>query len=622
MNEKSDESILQSLTEEQKKEILDKIEPWERSGFQRILGGFWYNYIFNLGFMVYGLVFAGYIFPNFILPYPEALGFKSVVSSLFALLFNIFDVGIGSAVSRFVAEHVGRGNIKRALHYIRFFIWFQMITGLIQITIIAIFSISIARFNPDFGYMTWFFIIYSTIQFPGMLSVYMNALEAFQRFDKKNIVVFMQTVVLELITQIIFIYLGRMFGRSNPMMGELMGATIGYIIGLYIDDFLAMALSAKFFSNILKPYGIKLRETLIPSVPKDVMKDSIIFGLKNLFQGIFYQVSMLFITGVTILWLPSYATIIGLFTIADGITRVVIQSLPTKSAISESYNTGRKHLTDYIIQAQFKWYGILTFYLAIMIIMLIPPLISEISGQYALAATLIPYIMVSRFFIGPIHFSDSVQQGCDKPEYAAYSLMVQMFVRMISFYLFLAPEGLPRFFNNYNYLYAYCLADFPSIIAKNIFAWWLIDKKLIKVNVPVYQTIVAPFISIFPIIFINTIIIQIFNVIKANGIVAIIAFGLLILILMLFIFPIVLLSPILGFLGGWDEKSLDHVKNAALISGPSKWLTYSMYKTAHWAFNHSPLKNLGEKYKIPHELADKEADELTILRYLAKSKDI
>jgi hypothetical protein len=74
----------------------------------------------------------------------------------------------------------------------------------------------------------------------------------------------------------------------------------------------------------------------------------------------------------------------------------------------------------------------------------------------------------------------------------------------------------------------------------------------------------------------------------------------------------------LGFVGGWDKRGLEHVKEAAEISGPSKKLTYFMYRTGKWAYDLSPLKVLGEKSRIPHEEADKEALELTLLRYSAQ----
>jgi O-antigen/teichoic acid export membrane protein len=589
---------------------------WNRPGFQRVLGGYWFNYVFNLGVLVFGLIVMAVIFPNYILPFPEAMGFRSVVTSLFALMFTLFDVGIGSAVTRFVAEHVGRGHIRKSIEYLRFFIYFQMFTGLIQITIIAVWALNFAASMTNFAPLIWMFLIYSTIQFPGMLGIYNSGLAAFQRFDKKNIVSFVQTVVFEMTTQVVFIFIGRWWGIQNPQYGELMGATLGYIIGLYIDDFLAMLLSARYFSQVLAPFGISIWETLIPSFDKVVVRESMIFGLKNMAQGIFYQISMLMITAMTIVWLPNYATVIGLFNIADTIARIVIQDLPTTAAISEAYNTGKKQLTDYYIQATFKWYGILTIFLAVEVFQLVPPMISKIAGSYAGAAWMIPYLLASRVLIGPIHFSDGVQQGCDKPEYAAYSLAVQMIARAIAFYFMLAPNMLPSMIEGYNTAIAYLLADLPSVLAKNVFAWWLIDRKLIKVRVNWWQTLGAPSIAVLPLIPVNNLLLMLFNQYASNLWVAV-ALAIFFLIFLLFIAPSLFLFPMLGLIGGWDSRGLQHLKEAAEISGPSRFLTLALYRGAKWGHDHSPFQKFGEKLFIPYEEADREAAELYAARMQA-----
>ena len=596
----------------QQKQVSEEL--WGNTGFQRVLGGFWHNYIFNLFVMIFGIVFLGVIFPQYILPFPEAIGFKTVVSSLFALLFTVFDIGIGSSVTRFVAEHVGRGDIKKALEYLRFFIWFQMFTGILQISIISYWALEIAKNSTSFAPLIWFFLINSTVQYPGMLGIYRSALQAFQRHDKSNIVGFVQSVFLEMTTQIVFILLGRMWGANNPYMGELMGATMGYIIGLYIDDFIAMILAGYFFKNILKPYNISLWETFIPQFDKDVAKESMIFGLKNMFQGIFYQISMLLMTAMTMWWLPNYASILGLFYIADGITRVIIQDLPAKAAISESFNCGKIDLTDYYIRATFKWYGILTFYLAIEVVMLIPPIIGSIAANYSAAAWMIPYIMLSRFFIGPIHFSDSVQQGADKPELAAYSLMVQMIARAIFFYILLNPKMIPSLIPGYNYALGYILADVPAVLAKNIYAWWVIDRKIVKVRINYWQTLITPAIAILPLIPINLVAINLFNTYAKGDQTISLIFAMVFLIFILFGAPILVVFPMIGLFGGWDEKGLEHFNNASIISGPSRFLVTLMYKTAKFGHDKSPFTNLSKKFRIPWEKADKEAAELVEMR--------
>ncbi|MHA1340087.1 MAG: hypothetical protein ACTSRZ_07745 [Promethearchaeota archaeon] len=585
---------------------------WEITGFQRVLGGYWHNFIFTIFVLLFGMVVVTVIY-SVVLPYPEAIGFKSVVNSFFALMFTVFDVGVGSSVNRFVSEYAGRGEIDKTVEYIRFFIWFQMFTGIIQITIIAIWAINFAKAINNFTPLIWFFLINSCIQYPGMLGVFKSCLEAFQHFNKSNIVNFVQTVFLESTTQIIFILLGRYFGGQNPVYGELMGATIGYIIGLYLDDFIAMVISAKFFSDILKKYGIPLNTLLIPQVSKKIAKESLTFGLKNMFQGVFYQISMLFMSFIQILWLPNYATIIGLMSIADTVARIIIQDFPIKSAISEAYNSGKLNLTDYYVRIQFKWYGILTFYLTLQVGMLIPPAIVVIAPNYAGAAWMIKYLLISRFFIPPIHFSDSVQISCDKPEYAAYSLFVQMAARLVSFIVLVHPALVPSLFPNYNFAIAYLMADLPAILAKNIFAWWIIDRKIIKVHVNIWQTIIAPVLAIIPIIPINLTILYIFDRYSSNNIVTF----LIIFVSLIFIFfigPTFIVFPMLGLVGGWDEGSLKHIESAAKIAGPSCYLVLAMHKMSKWGHEKCPFISIKNKFAIPHELADKEAEELIQLR--------
>jgi len=611
----------EEINQRQKRKKLED-ELWTKTGFQRPLGGFWNNYIYNLVTMVFGLVFMGVIFPRFILPFPEAMGFRSVVSSLFSLLFTIFDVGIGSSVTRFVAEQVGRGNIKKSLEYLRFFIWFQMITGLIQITIIAWYALGFAVHAVDFAPLVWFFLINSTVQYPGMLGVFKSGLQAFQRFDKSNLISILQTVIFEMTTQIAFILIGRYWGSQIPEMGELMGATMGYIIGGYIDDFIAMLLSAHFFQGVLKPYHVNVWDCLIPHFGKDVVKESTIFGLKNMAQGVFYQFSMLWITAITMIWLPNYATIIGLFSIADTVARILIQDLPMTAGISEAYNCGKKKLTDYYIQAQLKWYGILTPFLALEISMLVPPIFALIAENYAVAAKMIPWLVICRYMIGPIHFSDGVQQGCNKPEYAAYSLFIQLLFRLIGFWALLAPNALPALIPNYNYLIAYCMADLPAILAKNVFAWWLIDRKLIKVRVNVWQTFITPMLAVMPLIPINLGMLSIMDLVS-DELIIVLALALVFIFFILFGAPMFIMFPILGLLGGWDDRGLQHLADAAELSGPSKPFVRIMYRASKWGFDHAPpfLKNIALKHPIPWEEADREAQELMDARCIESKYD-
>ena len=126
-----------------------------------------------------------------------------------------------------------------------------MFTGLIQITIISIFAILIIPYT-DMSYAVWFFLIYLMIQWPGTIGIFQVALSGFQQFDKANILFVVQNFAVQVLTAIVFIFIGRWYGAQNPEIGELMGATIGFIFGMYLDDLIGMLLGLKFFKKTLE----------------------------------------------------------------------------------------------------------------------------------------------------------------------------------------------------------------------------------------------------------------------------------------------------------------------------------------------------------------------------------
>ena len=93
----------------------------------------------------------------------------------------------------------------------------------------------------------------------------------------------------------------------------------------------------------------------------------------------------------------------------------------------------------------------------------------------------------------------------------------------------------------------------------------------------------------------------------------IIVYGVAVLMLLgyLFFFPALFTFPVIGFLGGFDKKSLEHFEKAVKISGPSHFLANLLYKSSLFGYRHSPFK---EKFPIPYEEADREANELNLAR--------
>ncbi|MBN2151046.1 MAG: hypothetical protein JW839_06365, partial [Candidatus Lokiarchaeota archaeon] len=167
---------------------------WNAIGYHRALGQFWWNYVLTLLMAVVALLFFSVLIPNFLLPFPEVFGFYGVVTGLFSLFFTVLNAGTGDVVTRYVSEH-SVDNPRKCLEYIRFFIWFQMVSGLLQVTGIAILALYFMPLNLE--YMKWMFIIYATVQYPGMLTIYQGCLNGFSRFDKTNKLSILQAAIIQ-----------------------------------------------------------------------------------------------------------------------------------------------------------------------------------------------------------------------------------------------------------------------------------------------------------------------------------------------------------------------------------------------------------------------------------------
>ncbi len=591
-----------ALTHSTKKSAIDAVradlpsdprELWKVPGFHRPLGGFMQNYFLLILTYLGGMVLLGFVIPQIILPFPEALGFNSLITTFFSFLFTFLDFGIGDSLERYVAQYHA-ADPEKALQFVRFFIWFQMISGLAQITGIAFFSFIWLR-NTDITYATWFFIFHSLLQYPGMLGIYKSSLNAFQRFDKSNVVGFVQTVVMESSTRIICILLGRFLGAQNPVIGELVGATIGYIVGSYLDDFFAFLLAAHYFRQILKPLGYGLWDTIRPIITREVARQAMTFGIKRMLAPLTNEIVSFLIALMVVVWLPNYGTILGLYYIADGVVRLMIQDLPVQAPIAEAYNQGAKKLTSYIIAGQWKYYGVFTAIFALEIGMLVAPVIGLVAVNYAAASGMIPLLVISRIFVLPIQFSDRVQTGCDKPLHVTYSLWVEQSVRALSYFLLLGVFRLG--------MIGYLLADLPAYASKLVFAWLLIYKKIIRFKINIWQSFVAPGIALLPFIPINLILVYIFTAVASNQFIAIILAVVYVASILVF-FPTLLYFPMYALAGGYDDYGIEMLRLTTGMAGPSKWFARLLYRTTAWGHRHSPLRN---RFSIPWEDAHEEA---------------
>jgi hypothetical protein len=87
-----------------------------------------------------------------------------------------------------------------------------------------------------------------------------------------------------------------------------------------------------------------------------------------------------------------------------------------------------------------------------------------------------------------------------------------------------------------------------------------------------------------------------------------IPFAIITIAMVLFLWPIIIVCPLMGIFGSWDDYSADSFRRTVELSGPSKFMMQAMYKASIVTYNKSPLKG---RFPIKgSDLAVKEALEL------------
>ena len=230
--------------------------PWEEIGFFKPIAGFWYNLFFTLINLALGAIISG-VFLNYLLPFPESMGYRTAIMGIFVLMFTIFDLGTHMVIDRYIAET----RIKdpdRMMKLIQYFIWYQMCTGLVQTTAISVYALFVVP-ETELAYGIWIMLIAASLQYPGFLGVFHAILQSLQHFNKTAILGFIHGEIFQRITEVGFILLGKWYGENNPQIGMIMGIAIGAAIGTYVDDFIAMILGAYFFADVMKNKGISVK---------------------------------------------------------------------------------------------------------------------------------------------------------------------------------------------------------------------------------------------------------------------------------------------------------------------------------------------------------------------------
>ncbi|NMC03995.1 MAG: hypothetical protein GYA24_02225 [Candidatus Lokiarchaeota archaeon] len=587
-------------------ELAQKPDEWQNVGFHRPLAGLLYNILFVIIAAGFGIIFAVWFIPNVVFPFPQAMGYQDTVTNLFGLVFTLLDLGVGASLSRYVAAESLK-NPRHALQYIQFFIWYQMFTGLGQTTAISVWAIYLNMTGAEhLVYLTWFVTIYSTVQYPGMLWVFNGSLEAFQQYHKAKLVGFIQIQVFENLLRITFILLGRWIGVQLPAIGEVMGATAGSLIGIYLREFCSALLSGHWLADVLRRIdpSLKVRDLFRVEFDRHIIKASLSYGVRAMAPALIFPIANFVAIMIITLELDNYASIMGMVNLGTMLSQMVTTfGISIGPTVGESWLNGKKRLTGYYIASSYKW----TFTMGAFMVGLLfggATMLGIIAGSnFFLTAAI---IQVAIFFKIADMFQalhDSIFTASGHAEYNIILIAIEQSVRVFLLWALIVwfPSG----------WYSLVLSQGIGWGAKWLVGFILFNAKYFRTTtINVWQTFVAPSIgAVVEAIYVQLLVMYVYPIL-ANAISPVPA-AIVGVVIGIFTGPFFIYFPVMTFFGGWDEGTLKVAEQAAAMAGPSKFLVNLIVKLSRSMTRISPLHN---KFKIDDTGVAEEIAELMLFR--------
>jgi O-antigen/teichoic acid export membrane protein len=528
---------------------------WEEIGFHRPLGGFLFALMFGLVFFVPLIVYQNLILPTYILPSAQALGIWGRVTQFFNLLWVLFDMGTSSAFIKFFAQDRVH-DPRRAVQYAQVFVWWQALSGAIQVALVTAVSGTLLP-RTTYALYAWSIIVHTLIQLPGFYQVFRHALTGLQRFDFAQILDMGWALAFPMITQPLIVTLMVVWGRNHPVFGMAMGGLLGLGLAAYAGEFLCLVLGFWLYKRL----GYNARLLFLAHFDWAVIKNAFRFGVFDMLASVAWMVGQAIEILIT-QRLVNYAEVWGNWTIAQNFIYAyqVLQTLYSNAlpSISEAISHGRKMLSQYYSVVSYKWGGVISAYIGAVLL--------AVADRFILGATGPEFVRAAAYSIplilwGAIQYpswvGDNVQLGANHPYLKSALVATEQTIRVALAFLLVA-----RF-----QVYGLIIAYFVGLLTKDVLAYFVNHKVCFPQRFYFWQSLAAPILAGA----------AHYAVVRWVG-------GLIwrgdqvtsVLVLFVGILPsFPLFAFFYGLFGGWDEDGLEELRRAVDLSSfmrPVSWL--------------------------------------------------
>lgn len=527
---------------------------WENVGFHRPLGGFLVALSIGLLLFIPLIIYQNLILPVYILPSAQALGIWARVTQFFNLAWLFFDMGTSIAFIKYLSEYRVH-DPKKGIQYGQVFVWWQLLSGAIQVALV----ISLAgTFAPKSAYAlyTWSIIIHALIQVPGFYQVLRHALTGFQRLDYSRLLDIGLNVVLPMLVQPIFVSLMYAWGRSHPAYGGPMGGLFGLGMAAYAAELCVFLWGLWLYRRA----GYNTRVLFLAHFDWDVVKTSFKFGVFEMLGSAAWSFGQAAEIAITQSRLINYAEIWGNWSMAQNFIFAfnVTQTLNdgVMPAISEAFSSGKRILSQYYTAMAYKYNGMVSAFLAAVLLAVAPRFIIGASGmEFQRAAIYVIPLIIWGAFQYPSWVGDIVQLGANKPYLKSILVFSEQVLRVILAWMLLARYQVT----------ALIIAYFIGLFAKGLSAYFINNRFCYPQRFYFWQSLGAPLLAgatHFGVLWLVT-----SQVWKGDQITSVLIF----LIGILPSFPLYMFFY--GLFGGWDTDTLGELREAVEMTGPVRPIT-------------------------------------------------
>ena len=563
---------------------------WEEIGFHRNLGGFMFALMSGLILFIPLVVYQNFILPVYILPSAQAMGMWGRVAALFPIVWSFFDMGTSVAHMKFFSEYRVK-NPRRAIQYAQFYVWWQALTGAIQVVLVTIFA---SAFLPDTAYavLIWAIITHVMIQIPGFYRIFTDSLSAYQRADYNQILDIGMTMVIPMLVQPIVISLVVWWGRNNAVFGPAMGGLLGLGISAYVMEVVSFIFGWFLYQRL----GYNARLLFLAHFDWSVAKESLKFGfflfLSGLIGGLFSSLNVIIVQNRLI----NNNEILGNIGMANNFTYAysVILTLTATSmpAISEAISNGKKILSQYYASMVYKYGGFTSAFICAILLAVADRFIIGSSGQDFQRAALyvVPMLLIQSLSFAS-WTADIVMYGANKMVLVTILTLVDVILGFgIAFLL------VDRF-----QVYALIYTPLITLLVKIFLSYFLNNRYCFPQRFYFWQTIVAASLAgLVQFLWMRWFTGLIWKGDEITSII-ILAFGLLL------SFPVY--SFLYGLFGGWDDNTLNQFGRGTNLASFMRPLARVFYHSSRLGARISPLH--GRFPVTNYEIATQEAKELT-----------